>query len=304
MRFYLPNLYDYGYMTYNDLIGEIALHSTLQAEELFNPVYAQSLTTFDNLFNYKATSDISGKLWGANLIPTFIGCNFGSSFVNYRAFASTYVSLFTTFSTNASIIEKIVQSGKDSVNNFIQNQLKYILPPSALKRQRFTDPLTFSILWKDSLSPQFAALNQEWGLGWNLGYAKQNTPFSTVARSTSFYKIVDDYVYLRLNPELNINRIDTGAQEDLSVTREPTGQIKGYFGKLILSNFGSYATSMVSLAANFNPPLGKLETLTFQWVNSAGVQLDNADCDWSCTVNLSEQNNVATVDSTYLTGKL
>lgn len=304
MRFYLPNLYDYGYLTYNDLIGEIALHSTLQAEELFNPVYAQSLTTFDNRFNYKVTSDISGKLWGANLIPTFIGCNFGSSFVNYRAFASTYVSLFTTFSTNASIIEKIVQSGKDSVNNFIQNQLKYILPPSALKRQRFTDPLTFSILWKDSLSPQFAALNQEWGLGWNLGYAKQNTPFSTVARSTSFYKIVDDYVYLRLNPELNINRIDTGAQEDLSVTREPTGQIKGYFGKLILSNFGSYATSMVSLAANFNPPLGKLETLTFQWVNSAGVQLDNADCDWSCTVNLTEQNNVATVDSTYLTGKL
>lgn len=304
MRFFLPNLYDYGYLTFNELIGEIALHSTLQSEELFNPVYAQSLTTFDAKFDYKQTSDISGRLWGANLIPNFEGSNFRSSFVNYQSYASTYVSLFNTFSTNAAIIAKVVQSGNDGVNNFISSQLKFILPASALKRQRFTDPLTFSILWKDSLTPQFAPLTQEWGLGWNLGYEKANTPFSTVARGSSFYKIIDDYVYLRLNPELNMNRIDTGAPEDLQITREATGQVKAYFGKLILSDFGKNATTIISLPIEFNPPLGKLETLSFQWVNSVGVQLDNADCDWSCTVNVTEQKNEATADSTFLTGRI
>jgi hypothetical protein len=304
MRFFLPNLYDYGYLTYNELIGEIALHSTLQAEELFNPIYAQSLTTFDSKFDYKQTPDISGRLWGADFIPNFEGSNFRSSFVNYESFASTYVSLFTTFSTNAATIAKVVQSGNDGVNNFISTQLKFILPNSALKRQRFTDPLTFSILWKDSLTPQFAALSQEWGLGWNLGFDKQNTPFSTVARGSSFYKIIDDYVYLRLNPELNMNRIDSGAAEDLQVTRESTGQVKAYFGKLLLSGFASNATTIISLPIEFNPPLGKLETLSFQWVNSVGVQLDNTDCEWSCTVNLTEQKNEATVDSTFLTGRI
>jgi hypothetical protein len=214
------------------------------------------------------------------------------------------VSLFTTFSTNAATIAKVVQAGNDGVNNFISTQLKYILPNSALKRQRFTDPLTFSILWKDSLSPQFAALSQEWGLGWNLGFDKQNTPFSTVARGSSFYKIIDDYVYLRLNPELNMNRIDSGAAEDLQITRESTGQVKAYFGKLLLSGFAQNATTIISLPIEFNPPLGKLETLSFQWVNSVGVQLDNIDCEWSCTVNLTEQKNEATADSSFLTGRI
>ena len=38
----------------------------------------------------------------------------------------------------------------------------------------------------------------------------------------------------------------------------------------------------------FNPPIGKLDKLSFSWYNSAGVLLNNNDCDWSGSVQIVE----------------
>ena len=58
------------------------------------------------------------------------------------------------------------------------------------------------------------------------------TPYSTVARADSFYKIYEDFMYLRLNPELDMNRFDSGSLENLQLTRDSTGQIKNYYAKI------------------------------------------------------------------------
>jgi hypothetical protein len=92
-----------------------------------------------------------------------------------------------------------------------------------------------------------------------------------------------------------MNRIDTGAQENLSQTLEPTGYTKAFHGKLLLANFGSYAQTLVSNPISFNPPLGRLDKLTVTLVDAAGVTLNNVNCDWNAVVQIVEKKDVIDV---------
>ena len=166
-----------------------------------------------------------------------------------------------------------------------------------LNRQRFTDPLLFSIPWKSSLSDVQSALQYEWGLGYNLGYPKQDTPYDTIQIANSFFKILDDYIYLKLNPEFTMNRMDTSSQENLRITHEPTGQTNQYAAKLLLAPFGQYATTLIQNPIAFNPTLTSLDKLSFQWVDLNGSQINNADCEWNMVVQIMEQVTQATPSS-------
>ena len=170
--------------------------------------------------------------------------------------------------------------------------MAYIIPPTATVRQKYTDPLLFSILWKSSLSPQYAKLEDQWGLGWNLGYAKADTPYDVIQIATSFYKILDDYITLALNQEININRVDTGGKENISATLEPTGETNSYYGKLLLAPFGSYAQTMIMNPIAFNPPLGRLDKLSFTWQDLTVITIDNSYCEWNAVVQIVENQDV------------
>ena len=182
-----------------------------------------------------------------------------------------------------------------NVKTFIQTDLQYILPASSLNRQRFTDPLTFSILWKSALLPQYTKLDDNWGMGWNLGFTKEDTSYQTVHRGPSFFKILDDFINLNMNQEFDMNRMDTGAKEDLSRTLEPTGFIKAFHGKLLLAPFGSYAQTFVSNPLSFNPPLGRIDKLTFTWVDITATQIDNSDCEWNTVVQIVEKKDMVDI---------
>jgi hypothetical protein len=41
-----------------------------------------------------------------------------------------------------------------------------------------------------------------------------------------------------------------------------------------------------------------MDRLTFQWVDLAGVQIDNFDCEWNAAVQITEQVTQATPNST------
>ncbi len=166
---------------------------------------------------------------------------------------------------------------------------------NSLNRQRFTDPLTFQIRWKSALTPQYARLEENWGLGWNLGFAKEDTTYETVHKADSFYKILDDFINLRLNPEYDMNRMDTSAKEKLSATLEPTGATKAFHAKLLLANFGSFAQTLISNPVSFSPPLGRIDKLTFQWVDVAGAVIDNSDCEWNAVVQIVEKKDMAEI---------
>ena len=175
-----------------------------------------------------------------------------------------------------------------NISNFISYDLQYIIPPYAQNRLRYTDPLRYSILWKSSLLQNYKNLIEEWGLGWNLGFNKLDTDYDTVQKGSTFFKILDDFLNIRINPELDMNRMDTVAQENLSLTQDSTGTTKAFYGKLMLANFGSYAQTLISNPIAFANPLSKLDKFTFQLVQVDGTIVDNVNCEWNAVLQISE----------------
>jgi hypothetical protein len=288
MRFSLTNLYDYGYITMYDLSNEAVITQT--QSNLFDPNYYKSLTAFNSNFIIGS----NGKVFGSNIVQGFAGSNF-SNVTGFGDFYGRFVSIYNEYNAQVQLVQKINTNVSNYVANFIQTDLQYILPASSLNRQRFTDPLTFSILWKSSLLPRYRGLDQNWGLGWNLGYAKMDTPYETAQIAESFFKIQDDFINLRMNREFDMNRMDTGAKENLSETLETTGVIKAFHGKLLLAPFGSYAQTVVSNPVSFYPPIGRMDKLTFTWVDVTGATIDNSDCEWNAVVQIVEEKDVVEI---------
>jgi hypothetical protein len=282
MRFYLPNRYDFGMLQFADISGEVPIaQSNIQD---FNPNYYTSLLSFNSNFTFTNRNFSIQGLPGSNISSS----NFGQFLVKYKEVYNKYV-------TDSSIVGTIQSNVQSNIAGFIQNDLKYILPSSALNRQRYTDPLLFRILWGTNLTPIFARLDDEWGLGWNLGYAKQDTGYSTIHTGTSFYKIQQDFIYLRLNQEFNINRMDAGGKENYQQGRSTTGTTNQYYCKLLLTNFGGNSTTFIHNPITFNPPLNRLTKLTFQWVYPNGTIIDNIDAEWNMTVNIRERQEIASI---------
>jgi hypothetical protein len=288
LRTSLTNRYDYGYITMADLSGEVPLLATSSNE--FNPDYYNSLSNFNSQFVIGS----NGKIFGANVVQGYAGSNL-SNVTSFGDFYSRFVNLYNQYNAQVQLVQKINSNVNNYVINFIKSDLQYILPASSLNRQRFTDPLTYTILWKSALLPQYAKLEENWGMGWNLGFAKADTPYETVHRGDSFFKILDDFINLQMNREFDMNRMDTGAKENLSATQEPTGVTKAFHGKLLLAPFGSYAQTLVSNPITFYPPLGRMDKLTFTWVDITGATINNTDCEWNAVVQVVEKKDMTEI---------
>jgi hypothetical protein len=85
-----------------------------------------------------------------------------------------------------------------------------------------------------------------------------------------------------------MNRMDTSGRENLSVSQEPSGMTKAFFGKILLANFGSYAQTVISNPISFPNPLSKLDKFTFQLVQVDGTIVNNADCEWNAVLQITE----------------
>ena len=289
-RFYLPNQYNFGFISLRDLSNEMqTVLVDLSNSPLVNKTYAQVLGTFNSNF-------IGNFTYGSNVIPGFPGSNY--TFNGFGSFLAKYISIYNANLANATLLGTINSNVTASVSAYINYYLTPILPTYVQTRARFTDPLLFSILFQSALTPQYAQLDDEWGLGWNLGYPKLDTPYNTIQRATSFYKILDDYIFLKLNKEFTMNRMDASAKENLAITHEPQGQTNQYAAKLLLAGFGAYAQTMIQNPITFNPVLTSMDKLTFQWVDTTGTQINNADCEWNAVVQINEQVTQATVTST------
>lgn len=282
LRFYLPNRYDFGFARIQDLSGEIftATNATPAISATFNPVYLTTLLSFNSNYVF------SNLNFGSNATQGFLGSNLTST--GFGNFLATYRNFYTTFTSNTVILQTVSSNVQKGMNAFIASNLRYILPLSNQTRQRFKDPILFQIQWKSILQRTYAGLDDEWGLGWNMGFAKEDTVFSTVQTAPTFYKIQQDYIYLRLNPEFNINRMDAGGKENYATTREPTGTTNQYYCKLLLTSFGGNATTFIHNPITFNPPLYRLTQMDFQWIDTQGNVLSNIDADWDMTVSLTE----------------
>ena len=288
MRFSLPNRYDFGYASIQDISNETILLSN--TPQVFNPNYSSNLTTFNNNFIF------SSKIFGCNIIPGFNGVDI-SNVTGFGNFMSNFQNYYNAYLSNIVLINNITNAVNSNLSNFVSYDLQYIIPPTAANRQSPTQPILFSILWQSQLSPSYANLSDNWGLGWNLGYDKMDTPYDIVQTATSFYKILDDYITLRLNDEFDVNRVDTTGKENISATLESTGSTKAYYGKLLLAPFGSYAQTMIMNPITFNPPLGRLDKLSFTWYDVNNNIIDNSDCEWSAVIQIVENIDIVTISN-------
>ena len=290
VRFSLPNRYDFGYVRITDLISEISLTKT--SPTLFNSNYANVIQQFNSNFIFTPTAP---RTFGANIIPGYAGSNY-SNISGFGDFMTAFINLYTIFNSNVQTVTNITQGTSSNLQGFITSNLSAILPESAQNRQRYTDPITYSILWRSALPPQYVNEENNWGLGWNLGYTKEDTPYSTSQIATSFYKILDDYVNLRLNSEYDMNHMDTGSKENLQITQDTTGSLKSYYGKLLLNTFGSYSQTMISNPIEFNIPIPKIDKLTFAWYDNIGTVINNNDCEWTVVIQIVEQIDLITAE--------
>jgi len=290
-RIIVSNKYDFGYASQRNLFTEISTFQDPSSRQYFSGRYADVLQLFD------ASYQQSNSYFGQDLIPNFQGSSINTT--NFQEFATNFSTIYGLYKINATLLTTITNYVTSNTNNYINTNFQYIFPADASNRQAVTSPFTFQILWKSSLLPQYAALLENWGLGYNLGFLKADTPpYTTFTNSQSFYKILDDYIYLRLNPEYKMNRMDSTAAENLNITRDSTGQVDQFYGKLLLNNFNSYCTTFVSNQAPFNPPIGRLDTMYFQWVDIGGTQLNDTQCEWGASLTITEVKTKATLAST------
>jgi hypothetical protein len=223
-----------------------------------------------------------------------------SGWQGFADFYDQFVYIYNQYTALNRLITNINNNALSNINQFIITDLQNILPQSALLRQNYNDPLLFSLLFKSGNNPIIGKQLDNWGIGWNLGYPKEDTVYSTIARGNTFFKILDDYVYVRLNDEFNMNKLDISGKENLAESREPTGGVNQYNTKLFLTTFGGYAQTAIMNPISFNPPIGKLDKFSFTLTDTAGNIIDNKDCDWNATLQITEMLDTATQSSTFI----
>ena len=295
VRFSLPGRYDFGYVTLKDLSNEII---TLQSNTNVNPVYIDILSQYNSSF-------MVSRLFGSNGYPGYPGLNINAD--GFGKFISQYSTLYNTNASNSATINNINNSVKQATSTLIGTDLKYILPSYIITRDTITDPLEFKLPFSTINTVHSSGCidnvvnitnNDQYGLGYNLGYSHVDTGFNTFQRAGSFFKILDDYIYLKMNPEFNMNRLDISRPEDLSATRDSMAESQLYNCKLLLNTFGTYSTTFIQNPVLFNPPIGKLDKLSFTWYDIHGNPIDNSECEWSATLQIVERSDIATDDST------
>jgi hypothetical protein len=284
VRFYLPGRYDFGYISLADLSNEIM---TLQSNTNVNPDYLDVLGQFTSSFALT-------RAFGSVGLPGYSGLILST--VTFGDFLSKYRFVENIITSNSGTINTVINAVLDGQKALITGDLQYIIPAYVATRERVYDPLEFSLPFSTIAQASNRTI-EEYGMGYNLGFSQRDTNFNTNQRAGSFFKILDDYIYMKMNPEHNMNRLDISRQEDYAVTHDTQAESQLYNCKLILNNFGTYATTLVQNPVLFNPPIGKLDKLIFSWYDRTGALINNDECEWSGSIQIVETVDLATADS-------
>jgi hypothetical protein len=282
VRFYLPGRYDFGNISLKELDTEI---NTLQGNDNTNSDYFNALSLFTSSFIF------GSRIFGGTGLTNFKGSNISS--VSFGDFLRQYSTIQSTITINSKTVSTVNGQVSEGQSNLILGDLRYILPSSVASRVRVYDPLEFKLPFSTIAQDSNRSI-EEYGMGYNLGFAHVDTSFNTAQRAGSFFKILDDYIFMKMNPELNMNRLDISRQENFAVTHDTQAETNLYNCKLMLNNFGTYATTLVQNTVTFNPPIGKLDKLSFSWYDTTGALIDNAECEWSGTIQIVESLEMTT----------
>lgn len=289
------NWTDFGFLSLQQLCSEIddlvnngvsisdngdLINNAYRVKKKYSYNYTLALLKFNAAFSgsFKFGIGFTNPLYG--------GISITSS--GFTDFLNQYISTYTNVNRSAAPIQNAQNLALTNIKKYITTNYTGVLPDYALIRDVYTDPLVFSILFKSALTGNYIKSFDQWGLGWNLGFLKIDTPYSTRQVSHTFIRIIDDFIYLKLNEEFNMNTIDTSDKEYLNKNRDATGQNKAYFGKLLLNTFGSYSQTFIQSSKGIVVPLGKLDKLSFTWYDANNNQIINPDCEFNIVIDVAE----------------
>jgi len=296
-----------GYSPISDLSGSLYLQNTPAYNQIistnngirtgngnnFSHAYADALVHFEKQF-YISTITFGAKTGYQGVPFTFNG---------YADALSQYVSYYSTIHTQYALYTSILSTTTGLLNQYVITRYGSILPPGIATRSQYTAAIPFQLLFNYNLQPPYNTQTDQWGLGWYLGFPKLTVPVigpRTLVTSATFIRIVQQYIYLRLNPAQNINTLAVSAKENLSETRESQGMDTQYFTKIILNDFANYCRAGVQLQKDFSPVLGKYEVIECYLTDQNGNTLSNTDCDYDMVIQITETTNVPTTDSSLL----
>ena len=314
LRIMGKNWVDFGQTSLNDLITEIADLTTsgiyilpdgrinndgIRIAKYYTSNYVRALLTFNQYFvgTFTVGRGYTNATYAGQTITT-------TGFADY---INQFIGFNNQISTSATGISNAQTEALNATRAYIVANYSGILPTIVLDRNRFTDSIPFSLQFKTQLASSeylqsYLKAYDKWGLGWNLGFDKVDTAFTTRHVATTFIRIVDDYIYLKLNDELNINTIDISQKENLAQSRETFGASRRYYGKLLLNTFGSYAQTFVQAAKALPAPIGKLDKLSFQLVDAFNNKISNADCEYNIVFEVTEIADSIDTSSTLVKG--
>ncbi len=282
-----------GYQPISDIsgytysLGNLSSYSTvinrndsirLGNGKFYSHQYSDALVNFDRQF-YTSSITFGKKIGYSGKAFTLAG---------YSNTMDQYVSYYSTLRGTQVGYTTVLSTATGRLNQYVVDRYGNILPANVLSRNRITDPLPFSALFSTYTVSPFSTRYDEWGLGWNLGYPKIDTPYVINLISSTFIRILEDFIYLRLNPEMNINTMGVSTKEDLSLTRDTFAEERKYFAKILLNNFGGFCRAAVQMPKDFSPLLGKYELLSLQLVDRNGVQISNVDCEYDIVMQITE----------------
>jgi hypothetical protein len=301
LRIMGKNWTEFGQVSLQGIIDEIAdisnagitvlpdgrlANDNVRIAKRYTSSYARALIDFNAKFTGQFT------MGRAYTNASYAGETFTST--GFADFINKFINYNIEIEQSSTGISTAQNAASTAVREFISEQYSGILPDYVLQRNRYTDSLTFSLQFLSQLKSNEYLRNyllsfDQWGLGWNLGFDKIDTPYRTRHVTTTFIRIVDDYIYLKLNDELNINNVDISEKENLSQSRETFGSSRRYYGKLLLNTFGNFAQTFVQPAKSLPFPIPKVDKLTLQLVDAYNNKINNDDCEYSVVFEVVEQ---------------
>jgi hypothetical protein len=90
-------------------------------------------------------------------------------------------------------------------------------------------------------------------------------------------------------------------KEDRAICLDSSAEEAKYFSKIILNDFGSYCRTAVQMPKQFNPVLGKYETLSCQLVDRNGNNISSVDCEYDFVLEMTEITTVPVDTASLLT---
>ncbi|NBV84529.1 hypothetical protein EBR57_10495, partial [bacterium] len=87
-----------------------------------------------------------------------------------------------------------------------------------------------------------------------------------------------------------MNALAVSGKENLAETRDSAAQDAKFFSKILLSGFGGFSRAAVQLPKQFNPVLGKYDTVICELVDKFGNRINNTDCDYDFVFEATEIN--------------